>query len=91
MRMKENDMAQAPLTTSKMFTASWTERDEAVLVELLKRKIKELKYDMRECDSPYAKAKLRSKREEYKRLLDKVERSDYRSWCTFLYRKGFCI
>ena len=77
MRIKENDMAQAPLTTSKMFTASWTERDEAVLVELLKRKIKELKYDMRECDSPYAKAKLRSKREEYKRLLDKVERSDY--------------
>ena len=74
---KETDMAQAPLTTSKMFTASWTERDEAVLVELLKRKIKELKYDMRECDSPYAKAKLRSKREEYKRLLDKVERSDY--------------
>ncbi len=70
-------MAQAPLTTSKMFTASWTERDEAVLVELLKRKIKELKYDMRECDSPYARAKLRSKREEYKRLLDKVERSDY--------------
>ena len=70
-------MAQAPLTTSKMFTASWTERDEAVLVELLKRKIKELKYDMRECDSPYAKAQLRNKREEYKRLLDKVERSDY--------------
>lgn len=70
-------MAQAPLTTSKMFTASWTERDEAVLVELLKRKIKELKYDMKECDSPYAKAKLRSKREEYKKLLDKVERSDY--------------
>ncbi len=70
-------MAQAPLTTSKMFTASWTERDEAVLVELLKRKIKELKYDMRECDSPYARAKLRSKREEYKTLLDKVERSDY--------------
>lgn len=70
-------MAQAPLTTSKMFTASWTERDEAVLVELLKRKIKELKYDMKECDSPYAKAQLRNKREEYKRLLDKVERSDY--------------
>ncbi len=70
-------MAQAPLTTSKMFTASWTERDEAVLVELLKRKIKELKYDMRDCDSPYARAKLRSKRDEYKRLLDKVERSDY--------------
>ncbi|MBR2350270.1 MAG: hypothetical protein IKA77_06570 [Clostridia bacterium] len=70
-------MAQAPLTTSKMFTASWTERDEAVLVELLNRKIKELKYDMKECDSPYARAKLRSKREEYKRLLDKVERSDY--------------
>lgn len=60
-----------------MFTASWTERDEAVLIELLKRKIKELKYDMRECDSPYARAKLRHKREEYKRLLDKVERSDY--------------
>lgn len=72
-------MAQAPLTTSRMFTAKWTERDEAVLVELLRRKIAEIKWDMRECDSPYARAKLKSKREEYKHLLRKVESGNYDS------------
>ena len=51
-------MAQAPLTTSKMFTAKWTERDEAVLVDLLKRKIHEIKWEIHESDSPYARAKL---------------------------------
>ena len=68
---------QAPLTTSKMFTAHWTERDEAVLVDLLQRKIKELKWDMRDCDSPYARAKLKNTRAEYKKLLEKVQRGDY--------------
>lgn len=68
---------QAPLTTSKMFNAHWTERDEAVLVDLLQRKIKELKWDMRESDSPYMRAKLKNTRAEYKKLLDKVQRGDY--------------
>ena len=62
-----------------MFTAKWTERDEAVLVELLRRKIAEIKWDMRECDSPYARAKLKSKREEYKHLLRKIESGNYDS------------
>lgn len=70
-------MAQAPLTTAKMFTASWTEHDEAVLIDLLKRKIAELRYDIKECDSPYARARLKARRKQYKELLDKVERSDY--------------
>ena len=70
-------MAQAPLTTSKMFTAKWTERDEAVLVDLLKRKIHEIKWEIRESDSPYARAKLKKTRSEYKKLLAKVERGDY--------------
>ncbi len=70
-------MAQAPLTNAKMFTASWTEHDEAVLIDLLKRKIAELKYDIRDCDSPYARARLKARRKQYKELLDKVERSDY--------------
>ena len=70
-------MAQAPLTTSKMFTAKWTERDEAVLVGLLKRKISEIKWEIRESDSPYTRAKLRRTRSEYKKLLNKVERGDY--------------
>ncbi len=68
---------QAPLTTSKMFTAHWTERDEAVLVDLLQRKIKEIKWDIRESDSPYARAKLKNTRAEYKKLLEKVQRGDY--------------
>lgn len=70
-------MAQAPLTTNKMFTAKWTERDEAVLVDLLKRKIHEIKWEIRDSDSPYARAKLRRTRTEYKKLLEKVERGDY--------------
>ena len=70
-------MAQAPLTTSKMFTAKWTERDEAVLVDLLKRKIHEIKWEIHESDSPYARAKLRKTRAEYKKLLEKVQRGDY--------------
>ena len=70
-------MAQAPLATNKMFTAKWTERDEAVLVDLLKRKIHEIKWEIHESDSPYTRAKLRKTRAEYKKLLDKVERGDY--------------
>ena len=70
-------MAQAPLATNKMFTAKWTERDEAVLVDLLKRKIHEIKWEIRDSDSPYARAKLRRTRTEYKKLLEKVERGDY--------------
>ena len=69
-------MAQAPLATNKMFTAKWTERDEAVLVDLLKRKIHEIKWEIRESDSPYTRAKLRKTRAEYKKLLDKEERGD---------------
>ncbi len=70
-------MAQAPLTTSKMFTAKWTERDEAVLVDLLKRKIHEIRWEIHESNSPYARAKLRKTRAEYKKLLEKVQRGDY--------------
>lgn len=68
---------QQPLTQAKMFNATWTERDEAILVELLKRKIKEMRYEIRKLDSPYAKAKLRHTRAEYQTLLDKVQRGDY--------------
>lgn len=68
---------QQPLTQAKMFTASWTEKDEAILVELLKRKIKEMRFEIRKLDSPYAKAKMRHTRAEYQALLDKVERGDY--------------
>lgn len=68
---------QQPIATAKMFTASWTERDEAILVELLTRKIKEMRFEIKKVESPYAKNKLRRTREEYKKLLDKVERGDY--------------
>lgn len=68
---------QQPLTTAKMFTASWTERDEAILVELLNRKIKEMRFEIKKAESPYARNKLRHTREEYRKLLDKIERGDY--------------
>lgn len=60
-----------------MFTANWTEKDEAVLVELLRRKIREMKYDMKDCTSPYAKRSLKKKRTEYQILLSKVESGQY--------------
>ena len=37
-------MAQEPITTNKCFRAKWTERDEAVLFYLLKRKIHDIKW-----------------------------------------------
>lgn len=68
---------QSPLTTAKMFSAKWTERDETILVELLKRKIHELKYDIRDATTPYAKRHLKDKRAEYRTLLFKVEAGEY--------------
>lgn len=68
---------QQPLTTAKMFTASWTERDEAILVELLNRKIKEMRFEIKKVETPYAKNKLRKTRTEYRELLEKIERGDY--------------
>lgn len=75
-RERENSMAR-PLSNAKMFTATWTEKDEALLIDLLNRKINELKFDIRDADSPYMKARLRAKRKEYLDMRDKVIDGDY--------------
>jgi hypothetical protein len=66
-----------PLSNAKMFTATWTEKDEALLIDLLNRKINEMKFDIREADSPYIKARLRAKRKEYIGMRNKVIDGDY--------------
>jgi hypothetical protein len=71
-------MAQK-LTNHNMFNAEWTEKDEAVLYDLLKRKIGELRYDIKDCPSPFARAKLKQRRKEYIHLLGCVERGTYNS------------
>lgn len=60
-----------------MFNAKWTERDEAVFVDLLHRKIGELKYDIKYAESPSEKAHLRSLRVRYQVMLEKVKNGDY--------------
>ncbi|MFA5448899.1 MAG: hypothetical protein WC292_00455 [Clostridia bacterium] len=67
------------ITNPKLFSAAWTEKDEAVLIDLLDRKIGELRFDIKESDSPYVKARLRAKRKEYKALLQKVQVGEYNS------------
>lgn len=62
-----------------MFTAGWTEKDEAILLDLLHRKVGELKFDIRDANSPYVKARLRAKRKEYKALIMKVSHGEYDS------------
>lgn len=72
-------MAQRQLANHKLFNSNWTERDEAVYIDLLRRKIGELKHDIAQADSPYVKARLKNKRKEYKSLLLKVESGSYNS------------
>ncbi|MDR0696518.1 MAG: hypothetical protein LBF68_03105 [Christensenellaceae bacterium] len=72
-------MAQERLADNKQFSARWSERDEAVLIDLLKRKIGELRYDIGEATSPYSRARLKTRRAQYKRLLAKVEAGNYNS------------
>lgn len=64
-------------TNSRAYNAQWKERDEAVLVDLLNKKIHELRWDISEADSPYEREKLKAKRREYRDMLDKVERGMY--------------
>ncbi|MDR0751234.1 MAG: hypothetical protein LBF12_01405 [Christensenellaceae bacterium] len=72
-------MAQERLANHKQFSSHWSERDEAILVDLLKRKIGELRYDINEASSPYSRARLKTRRAQYKRLLVKIESGNYNS------------
>ncbi|MDR2267727.1 MAG: hypothetical protein LBE09_09165 [Christensenellaceae bacterium] len=72
-------MAQASLTNHKQFSSRWTERDEAIFIDLLKRKINELRYEIARATSPYIRAKLKTRRSQYRGLLAKVETGNYNS------------
>ena len=72
-------MKQPQRNASGRFTQSWTEHDEAVFLDLLKRKISELRWEIKSSDSPYVRARLRARRKEYRALLKKVEAGNYDS------------
>ncbi|MCL2630089.1 MAG: hypothetical protein FWD49_01030 [Firmicutes bacterium] len=67
------------LTNPKLFNATWTERDEAVFLDLLDRKIDELKFEMKNCESPYVRRRLKEKRIEYIVIREKVQAGRYDS------------
>ncbi|MFI3228795.1 MAG: hypothetical protein R3Y23_01340 [Bacillota bacterium] len=70
-------MAQNKITQHQMFNASWTERDEAVLIDLLHRKIGELKYEIKDAESPMERHHLHGLRDRYKAMYRKVKSGDY--------------
>lgn len=55
----------------------WNEADDAALCVLLKKKIKDTEVSIRESDTPYERAKLKSHRNHYKVMLRKVEEGGY--------------
>ncbi len=55
----------------------WDEQDDAALLTLLKRKIKDVKIALRECESPYERARLKQQRDRYTSMLHKVETGSY--------------
>ncbi len=55
----------------------WTEADDAALCILLKKKIKDTGVALRESETPYERAKLKARRNQYKSMLRKVEEGGY--------------
>lgn len=55
----------------------WSERDDAALCTLLKRKIKDVNVALRESESPYERARLKEQKRHYKTMLVKVENGVY--------------
>ena len=55
----------------------WNEKDDAALCIILKRKIKDVNIALRECETPYERARLKEQRRHYKSMLDKVESGVY--------------
>ena len=65
-------MKQPQRNASGRYTQSWTEHDEAVFLDLLKRKISELRWEIKSSDSPYVRARLRARRKEYEGRIGEV-------------------
>ncbi len=55
----------------------WSEADDAALCILLKKKIKETNVSIRESETPYERARLKARRNQYKSMLRKVEEGGY--------------
>lgn len=55
----------------------WSERDDAQLAILLKRKIKDTQVAIRESETPYERSRLKAQRSRYKEMLHKVESGAY--------------
>lgn len=55
----------------------WNEQDDANLVILLKRKIKDTTIAIRESETPYERSRLKAQKSRYKGMLRKVESGDY--------------
>ena len=55
----------------------WDEQDDAALLTLLRRKIRDVNIALRECETPYERTRLRKQRDHYKAMLGKVETGSY--------------
>jgi len=55
----------------------WSEKDDAALCVIIKRKIKDVNVALRESDSPYERARLKEQKKHYKDMLVKVENGVY--------------
>ncbi|MBO4538894.1 MAG: hypothetical protein J5781_01345, partial [Clostridia bacterium] len=53
------------------------EQDDAALLTLLRRKIRDVNIALRECETPYERTRLRKQRDHYKAMLGKVETGSY--------------
>lgn len=63
--------------TSKNYTATWSEQDEAALLELLRHQMGALREEMRSAHSPYTNRQLRNRKNQCAALIKKIESGRY--------------
>lgn len=55
----------------------WNEQDDAALLELLRKKVKEVNLAIKQAPSPFMRSKLKAKRAHYKNMANKVANGTY--------------
>lgn len=55
----------------------WNEKDDAALLELLRKKVKEVNLAIKESTSPFMRSKLKAKKAHYKSMANKVANGTY--------------
>lgn len=55
----------------------WNEKDDAALLELLRKKVKEVDLAIKESPSPFMRSKLKAKKAQYKSMANKVANGTY--------------